>query len=153
MLKADAWHSRADSLTSIAVLIGLVCSVFINSNIVESIAVLVVAVFIFKVAVDIFRPAVNQLLDGAADQKDQDKIIEIAESVEGVIRVDEIRTRIFGNAILADLEIHVDGSLSVEQGHSIAEEVHDKLETSSELRIKHCNVHVNPCKGHTMKHE
>jgi len=145
MLKADAWHSRADSLTSVAVLIGLICSAFIGSNLVESIAVLIVALFILKVAFDIFKPAVGQLVDRAADKKDEDRIIEIASSVEGVIKVDEIKTRLFGAAIYVDLEIHVDGKLSVAQGHDIAQAVHDQLENDSELRIKHCNVHVNPC--------
>jgi len=147
LLRADAWHSRSDSLASIAVLIGLVCSIFMRTNIMESIAVIIVALFIFKVAFDIFRPAVNQLVDKAADKKDQEKIIGIAEEVEGVIRVDELRTRLFGNAILVDLEIHVDGKLTVFQGHDIAQDVHDRLEDDPDLRIKHCNVHVNPCKG------
>ncbi|MCL2569858.1 MAG: cation diffusion facilitator family transporter [Firmicutes bacterium] len=146
MLKADAWHSRADSLTSIAVLIGLVCSAFIGTNIVESIAVLVVAVFILRVAFNILKPAINQLIDRAADKNDEDKIVETASSVNGVIKVDEIRTRLFGSAILVDLDIHVDGKLSVEQGHDIAQAVQNKLESDSDLRIKHCNVHVNPCK-------
>jgi len=145
MLKADAWHSRADSLTSVAVLIGLICSAFMNNNIVESIAVLVVALFILKVAFDIFRPAVNQLIDRAADKKDEEAIIEIAASIEGVKKIDEIKTRLFGSGILVDLEIHMDGKLTVEQGHDIAQAVHDKLEDEENLRIKHCNVHVNPC--------
>jgi len=145
LLRADAWHSRSDSLASVAVLIGLVCSTFMRTNIVESIAVLVVSLFIIKVAFDIFRPSVNQLIDKAATQSDQDKIVEIASRVDGVKKVDSISTRIFGNAILVDLEIHVDEKLSVKQGHDIAHEVHDKLEADPDLRIKHCNVHVNPC--------
>jgi len=145
ILKADAWHSRSDSLASIAVLIGLICSTFMSTNIVESIAVLVVSLFILKVAFDIFRPAVNILIDSAADKKDEQKIIELTQQVEGVKKIDEIKTRIYGSAIIADIEIHVNGKLTVEQGHDIAQAVCDKLENDSSLRIKHCNVHVNPC--------
>ena len=145
ILKADAWHSRSDSLASVAVLIGLVCSIFMRSNIMEKIAVLVVSLFIFKVAFDIFKSAVNQLIDGAACKKDQAKILNIASNVEGVIKVDQLNTRVFGNAILVDVEIHVDGNLTVTQGHDIAQTVEDQLENDPDLRIKHCNVHINPC--------
>ncbi|MCL2846719.1 MAG: cation diffusion facilitator family transporter [Firmicutes bacterium] len=147
ILKADAWHSRSDSLASVAVLIGLVCALFMDTNIVESIAVLIVSLFIFKAAWEVFKPSVDQLIDRAADKRDVDAIIAIAEEIDGVIRVDDIRTRIFGNSILVDLEILVDGALTVTAGHDIAQEVHDVLEGTAELRIKHCNVHVNPCGG------
>ena len=145
LLRADAWHSRSDSLASLAVLVGLVCSIFMDSNLVESIAVLVVALFIIKVAFDIFKPAVDQLVDRAASSKDVERINQIASAVEGVRKIDELRTRIFGSAILVDISIHVDALLTVQQGHDIAEKVHDELESDSDLRIKHCNVHVNPC--------
>ena len=144
MLKADAWHSRSDSLTSIAVLIGLLSSLFMSSNIIESVAVLVVSLFIFKVAFDIFRPSVHQLTDRAASDKTCDKIREIASSIEGVNGIEDLRTRIFGNKIYADLVISVDGGLQVAQAHEIATAVHDTLEATEELMIKHCTVSVVP---------
>jgi len=145
MLRADAWHSRADSLTSIAVLIGLGTSAFMNNNIMESVAVIIVALFILRVAFTVFKPAVDQLVDRAANKEDQDKIIEIASNITGVKNVDSLETRLFGSGLLVDIAIHVDGKLTVTQGHDIAQQVHDTLEADTELRIKHCNVHVNPC--------
>jgi len=144
LLRADAWHSRSDSLTSVAVLVGLVCSSFMRTNLIESIAVIIVALFIFKVAFDISRPAINQLIDKAADVKDIEKITKITSSIDGVIAIDNLQTRIFGSGILVDLEICVDKNLTVAQGHDIGQQIHDKLESDPDLRIKHCNVHVNP---------
>jgi len=144
ILKADAWHSRSDSLSSIAVLIGLVTSTFLKTNIIESIAVIIVALFIIKVAFNIAKPAVNQLVDKSAGEHVSNRIKEIALQTAGVVSVDKLHTRMFGNSIYVDIEIAVDGNLTTIQSHDIAQEVHDTLENSSDLRIKHCLVHVNP---------
>jgi len=147
ILKAEAWHHRSDSLSSIAVLIGLVTSIFIKTNIIESIAIIIVAVMIFKVAFDIAKPAIGQLTDRAATEQVYNRIREIASGVNGVEEIDCLRTRVFGNAIYVDIEIAVDGDLTTIQSHDIAHEVHDILESTSDLRIKHCVVHINPVSG------
>jgi cation diffusion facilitator family transporter len=146
ILKAEAWHHRSDSLSSVAVLIGLGAGYFLENNIVESIAVLVVAVMIFKVAFDIARPAIWQLTDRAADEKTSDRIRKIAHEVSGVESIDCLRTRMFGSKIFVDIEVAVDGNLTTIQSHGIAQEVHDTLERTADLRIKHCVVHINPAK-------
>jgi len=144
MLRADAWHSRSDSLSSVAVLIGLISATFMKTNILESVAVIIVALFIFKVTFDIIKPAIDQLIDKAACEKTCDKIKEIASQIEGVDAIDCLRTRMFGNRIYVDIEIAVNGSLTVNESHAIAQSVHDTLEATKELYIKHCMVHVNP---------
>ena len=149
MLKADAWHSRSDSLASVAVLIGLVASIFIHTNIIESIAVVIVSLFIFKVAYSVFKPAIDQLTDRSAGKDTHDRIREMTMSVDGVRQIDNLRTRMFGNRIYVDLEIAVDGKMTVEQSHDIAHKVHDVLEDDPDLQIKHCMVHVNPFKSHS----
>ena len=144
MLRADAWHSRSDSLSSVAVLIGLVSASFMKTDILQSIAVLIVAMFILKVAFDILRPAINQLTDKAAGEKTIEQIKKITLEIPGVDSIDRLNTRMFGNSILVDIEIAVDGTLSVDESHKIAQSVHDVLEAAPELHIKHCMVHVNP---------
>ena len=146
ILKADAWHARSDSLASVAVLIGLISATFMKTNILESVAVLVVSLLIIKVAYDIFKPAVNQLIDRAPGEEVYNKIREIALAVDGVENVDLVRARMFANKIFVDLEIAVDGNLTVNESHEIAQKVHDILEATEKLYIKHCMVHVNPAK-------
>lgn len=144
MLRADAWHSRSDGLSSIAVLVGLLSSAFMETDILESIAVIIVAAFIFKVALGILRRAIEQLVDKAADDKTCAQICEIAAQTDGVCAVDNLRTRMFGNSIYVDIEIAVEGTLTVDRSHAIAQSVHDALEAAPDLHIKHCMVHVNP---------
>ena len=147
ILKAEAWHHRSDSLSSIAVLIGLVADAFVRTTIVESVAIIFVGVMIFKVAFDIVKPALGQLTDRAANEQVYSKIREIALAVQGVERIDCLRTRVFGSKIYVDVTIAVDGNLTTIQSHSIAQEVHDVLEGQSDLRIKHCVVQINPVVG------
>ena len=144
MLRADAWHSRSDSLSSVAVLIGLVTSIFTKTNIAESIAVIIVSAFIIKVSFDIAKVSVSQLIDKSADENVCNKIREIALAIEGINSVDKLRTRLFGNCIFVDIEIAIDGNLNVFKSHDIAHILHDTLENNEELRIKHCHVHINP---------
>ena len=144
MLRADAWHSRADSLSSVAVLIGLLSAFFLESNIVESIAVLAVALLIGKIALSIFRSAVKQLTDSAAQEETAVEIKDIALKTEGVDTVESLKTRVFGKSILVDIVIGIDESLTVNQAHAIAKTVHDVLEEKESLHIKHCTVSIVP---------
>lgn len=141
MLKADAWHHRSDALSSIGSLIGVVgAKYFILS---DSIASLVICLFIIKVAFDIFREAIDKLVDKACDEGLEESIIKEIEEVYGVERIDEIKTRQFADRIYVDTEIAVNGDLKVSDGHKIAQNVHDRVE-KLDNKIKHCTVHVNP---------
>ena len=67
----------------------------------------------------------------------------IVLSVDGVLGIDDIKTRLFGDKIYIDVEICCDGNLTLYKSHDIAEAVHDLLEETFD-NVKHCNVHVNP---------
>ena len=71
------------------------------------------------------------------------EIRRCAEEQEGVVKVDMLRTREFGRKIYVDLEISANGSMTLRQGHDIAQQVHDKIE-STFPNVKHIMVHVNP---------
>ena len=62
---------------------------------------------------------------------------------DGVLGIDKISTRLFGNKIYIDVEIKADGNLSLYQSHMVAHNVHDSIE-SNFADVKHCMVHVNP---------
>lgn len=148
LLKADAWNYRADSFSSFAVLIGVIAG-YINKDLyfIEHIATIVVSVLLIKVAFDIIKDSVDRLIDKAADKPTLEKIKEIILGVEGVCHIDELRSRISTYKVFVDVEIAVDGTISLEEAHKIAEEVHDTLEHNyTEFNIKHIQVHVNPYK-------
>lgn len=141
-LKADAWHHRSDALSSIGSLIGIAGSM-LGITILDSLASIVICVFIIKVSYDIFRDALDKLVDRSCSE---DTIVEIekkAKEIDGVMNVDLIKTRMFGNKIYIDLEISADKNMTLEKAHQIAHQVHDNIEEKFK-DVKHCMVHVNP---------
>ncbi len=141
-LMADAWHHRSDSLSSIGSFVGIL-GARLGFPVLDSIASVVICAFILKAGYDIFRDAVKQVVDEACDDETVSKICNIASEQEGVINVDDIKTRLFASKIYIDLEISVDGEKSLKEAHEVAQKVHDEIEKDIEL-VKHCMVHVNP---------
>ncbi len=141
-LKADAWHHRSDSLSSIAALIGI-AGAMKGILILEPIASILISVFIIKIGVEIYIESVNGLVDKAASSEIVESIKEVVMDVEGVIEIDLLKTRQHSNKIYVDIEISADGEISLNESHKIAEEVHDVVELNNK-NVKHCMVHVNP---------
>lgn len=141
-LMADAWHHRSDALSSIGSLIGIGGAI-LGFPICDPIASIVICVFIIKAAYDIFMDAVNRLVDHSCSEEEIEQIRSVIVEIEGVMGIDELRTRRFGSKIYVDLEISADGSQTLLSAHGIAEAVHDKIEESFP-QVKHCMVHVNP---------
>ncbi|MGH4050788.1 MAG: cation diffusion facilitator family transporter [Clostridium sp.] len=141
-LMADAWHHRSDAFSSIGTLIGI-AGARMGYPILDPIASLVICIIISKVAINIYKQAINQLVDHCADANTIQNIKNKIEETIGVISLDELKTRVHGNRLYVDVEICVDKNLSVCQAHDIAERVHNTTE-SLDNRIKHCMVHVNP---------
>ena len=112
-------------------------------TIMDSIASLVIFVFIIKAAYDIFRDAVDKMVDHSCDDETEKQISDCVMENEAVEGIDLLQTRIFGNKIYVDVEIQADGSLTLQEGHKIAEAVHDDIERTFP-KVKHIMVHVNP---------
>ena len=142
-LMADAWHHRSDALSSIGALVGI-AGARMGYPILDAIASLVICIFIEKAAIDIFKDAINKMVDKACDDETEHEMYECVMKNESVRGVDLLRTRTFGNKIYVDIEIRVDGKLTLWEAHAIAESVHDSVETEFS-RVKHIMVHVNAC--------
>ena len=141
-LMADAWHHRSDAFSSVGALIGI-GGARLGFPIMDSIASVVIFVFIIKAAVDIFKDAMDKMIDRSCDEKTENQIYACVLNNKGVRGVDMLHTRIFGNKIYVDIEIQVDASYTLKKAHGIAKEVHDDIEENFP-KVKHIMVHVNP---------
>ncbi len=139
---ADAWHHRSDAFSSIGSLIGIGAAM-LGFKIMDPIAGLIICIFIFKIAFDVIMVAISKMLDTSCGKEYEDKMTNFISAQEGVIGVDLLRTRTFGNKIYVDAEISVDGNLRLREAHSIAERVHNEVENNFD-NIKHIMIHVNP---------
>lgn len=141
-LKADAWHHRSDALSSIGSFIGIL-GAMCGIKILDPIASLVICIMILKAAFDIVKDSLDKMVDKSCDDKTISKMSTIIREQDGVMALDMIKTRLFGNKIYVDIEIAADENLSLKDSHKIAENVHNKIEKEFPL-VKHCMVHVNP---------
>jgi len=141
-LMADAWHHRSDAFSSVGALIGI-GGARLGFPIMDSVASLVIFLFIVKAAFDIFKDAIDKMVDHSCDEETEKQIFDCVMENENVLGIDLLQTRIFGNKIYVDVEIQVDGSYTLREAHNIAESVHKKIERNF-LKVKHIMVHVNP---------
>lgn len=141
-LKADAWHHRSDALSSVGSFIGIL-GAKLGAPILDPVASMVISLFILKAAYDIFMDAVGKMTDEACDAETVKRMESCVMSREGVLAIDDIKTRMFGNKIYMDIEIECDGNMTLYEAHAVAEDVHDRIEEEFP-DVKHCMVHVNP---------
>lgn len=141
-LEADAWHHRSDALSSIGTFLG-VLGARLGLSILDPIAGIVVSIIIIKVGVDLYLDSVRSLVDESASPAIVEQIKTITQSVQGVKTIPDLKTRTFGSKIYVDIDIKVEASITVKEGHDIAKEVHDSIEEQVE-GVKHCMVHVEP---------
>ncbi len=142
-LKANAWHHRTDSLSSISVLIGALIVHFTGFEIADSIAAIIVSIMIIKVAWEILYSSGNTLIDASADNDTLDKIKKNTLNTNGVLGINSLKTRKIGNGILMECDIKVKSDITVEEGHTIAENV--KLNVMNNIEdVKDVLVHVEP---------
>ena len=141
-LMADAWHHRSDAFSSIGALIGI-GGARLGYPIMDSVASLVIFAFIAKAAFEIFKDAIDKMVDHSCDEETEKQIYNCVMENENVLGIDLLQTRIFGSKIYVDVEIQVDGSYTLQEAHNIAESVHEKIEQNFS-KVKHIMVHVNP---------
>lgn len=141
-LRASAWHHRSDALSSIGSFAGIL-GARLGFPILDAVACVVICAFILKVAVSIFKEAVDKMIDTACDDALVDEIRALALAQASVVGIDQIKTRLFGDKIYVDLSIVTYGDMSLHEAHDVAQHVHDAIE-SRFPNVKHCMIHVNP---------
>jgi len=141
-LIADAHHHRSDAFSSIAALIGVTGS-RLGFSYLDPLAGLIVAIFIAKIGFDILKDAVNELMDCIPDLSQVKEFKQIANAVNRVNNVGDIKLRSYGPSIFVEISIAVDNNLTVGEGHNVAKDVEKRLKDSDES-IQDVLVHVDP---------
>lgn len=139
---ADAWHHRSDAFSSIGSLIGI-GGAMLGFPVLDSVASVVICLFIVKVAYDIIKDAVVKMLDTSCGEQYEQELSRFVSEQQDVVCVDTLHSRMFGNKVYVDLEIEVDGQKTLQDAHAVAERVHTEME-SRFPDIKHVMIHLNP---------
>ncbi|MCB2286932.1 cation diffusion facilitator family transporter [Clostridium algidicarnis] len=141
-METDAWHHRSDALSSIGTFLGIL-GARMGLKILDPIAGLLVSFLIIKIGIEYYLKSINELVDHSAEDNIVKQIEYIASNVPGVINIVNLKTRSFGNKVYADIEISVDGDLTINEGDKIAENVHGLIEDNIS-DIKHYLVKLKP---------
>lgn len=142
LLRANAWHSRSDAISSIVVLVGIV-GTMAGLPYLDAIAAVGVALMVAKIAWDLSWSSLRELIDTALDAQEVERIRDKILGVGGVRRVHMLRTRKSGSDALVDVHIQVDPTVSVSEGHRIGEKVRDELIADIE-EVADVTVHIDP---------
>ena len=149
--EADAWHHRSDALSSVGSFAGIMAAK-LGLPTMDPIASVIICLFIIKASFDIVKDAFMRMMDTSCGIEYEKNLREFIEKQSGVIGVDVLHTRYFGNKIYIDVEISVDQSMSLIAAHEIAEDVHQKVESNFD-NVKHIMIHVNPSAEKQMKYD
>lgn len=142
---ANAWHHRSDALSSIGTALGISGAILLGERwrILDPIAGVVVSLFILKVAWDIAKPSIDELLDSSLPETTEKEIEEIISGTKGVENFHNLRTRKIGEIISVEVHIKVDKNMTVELSHQIATEIEITIRKRFGERT-HIIVHIEP---------
>lgn len=142
---ANAWHHRSDALSSIGALTGIAGAMILGEKwtILDPIASCCISIAIIVVAVKMSLPSLAELLETSLPEEIEKDIISIANSVQGVENIHELKTRRNGISYIIDAHVVVDPHISVTEAHNIATEVENALREKygNETQI---NIHIEP---------
>ena len=144
-VEANAWHHRSDAFSSIGTAVGIGGAIFLGERwtILDPIASVVVGAFIVKVAFDLLKNGIGDLMEQSLPDAVENEILQLAASVPGVSEPHELRTRRIGNHYAIELHILMDGNLTLKEAHDKASEVEDLLRQHYGEET-HIAVHVEP---------
>lgn len=142
---ANAWHHRSDAFSSIGALAGIAGAMILGDKwtILDPIASCCISIAIIVVAVKMSLPSLAELLETSLPEEIEKDIISIADSVQGVENIHELKTRRNGISYIIDAHIVVDPHISITEAHNIATDVENALREKygKETQI---NIHIEP---------
>jgi cation diffusion facilitator family transporter len=144
-VEANAWHHRSDALSSVGTAVGIGGAIFLGERwtILDPIASVVVGAFIVKVAFDLLKNGIGDLMEQSLPDEVEEEILKLAAEVPGVAEPHDLRTRRIGNHYAIELHILMDGDISLKEAHDKASEVEELLRKRYGEET-HVAVHVEP---------
>lgn len=144
-VEANAWHHRSDALSSLGTAIGIGGAIFLGKRwtVLDSFASVVVGMFIVKVAIDLLRRGIGDLMEQSLPDAVEEEMLQMVGAIPGVVEPHNLRTRRIGNHYAIELHIRMDGDISLRESHDKASEVEDMLRNRYG-KDTHVAVHVEP---------
>jgi cation diffusion facilitator family transporter len=126
MLVANAWHARSDAASSLVVAVGIVANLG-GFHLADPLAALIVGLMIVRMGWKFFFRSFNDLMDQAVDVGTEARIRGHLASTPGVHGIHGLKTRKMGDMIWVEVDLEMDGTLTIAQGHAIATEARKRV--------------------------
>ena len=144
-VEANAWHHRSDALSSIGTAVGIGGAIFLGQRwaVLDPIASIIVGLFIIKVAVELLRNGIGDLMEQSLPDGIEQEILDAVAALPDVVEPHDLRTRRIGNHYAIELHILMDGDITLNEAHDKASEVEQLLRDRYGEKT-HVAVHVEP---------
>lgn len=144
---ANAWHHRSDAFSSIGTFIGIGGAICLGEKwrILDPIAAIAVSAFIIKVAAELIKPCIDELLERSLPAETEKRILEIIGSFPEISSPHHLRTRRIGNHIAIEVHIRMEGQTTLQEAHAIATDVENRLKEEFGAET-HIGIHMEPVK-------
>ncbi len=120
MMQADAINMRNDILLSFAVLAGVFFTRILNLPLIDVLAGLCVSIWIIISGIKVFLHTNTELMDSIDDKDVYRQVFESVDAVQGVSNPHRVRIRGLNSLYVIDLDVEVDGSITVSEAHNLA---------------------------------
>lgn len=146
-VKTDAWHHRADAITSVGAAIGITIALIGGRKFVcaDDAAAIFAAVIVGWSGWLLLRPAMSELMDQAPDPGVVARIRGLAQSIPGVEGVEKCVVRKAGHLFFVEMHVEVDPEMTVRHSHEIAHSVKDKIRDGMPA-VSDVLIHIEPLK-------
>lgn len=142
---ANGWHHRSDAFSSIATTLGISGAIFLGAKwrVLDPIAGLIVSLLIVKVAYDLAKPSIEELLEKSLPKEVCDNIVEVIMQNKNVRGYHKLKTRKVGDHIAMDVHILLDRNLTFVDSHNVTKEIENSLKEKLGKNL-HISIHAEP---------
>lgn len=139
-LKADAWHHRSDSLSSVVVLVGIFLKDFFWW--IDSALGLVISLMIFYATYSIVKESISKLLGEKPSEKLKERIVEIInEEQDFELFPHYFHIHDYGQHKELTFHIKLNPECTIEKGHKIATKIEKKIKDKLSIET---TIHLEP---------
>lgn len=144
---ANAWHHRSDALSSIGTMVGIGGAIYLGEKwrILDPLAAVIVSLFIVKVAVELIKPCIDELVERSLPEETEARIYELILSFQQVSSPHHLRTRRIGSYIAIEVHVRMDGAMPLSEAHGLASRIEKRLKEEFGENT-HVGIHMEPTK-------
>jgi cation diffusion facilitator family transporter len=149
-LRVESRHSLADVLNSVLVCVGVFLT-YLNISWAEPLAAVIISVFLLWTAFTFGKDSIFSLMDVSPQPAMRKAIEETIVNTPDVKGVHALKIRRSGPFVFVEAHVEVDGRISLEEAHMIADDVQDRVKKKFK-EVDSTAIHIGIAGAHEKGH-